>query len=70
MKNVNDLALMLSETMNQMQQQMAAMMSGSPKSGKPQQQGQGEPSDQISQGQQKLNQDMQKPGKGSESGDQ
>lgn len=69
MKNVNDLALMLSETMNQMQQQMAAMMSGSPKSGKPNQKGQGEPSDQISQGQEKLNQQMQQQGKGGEGGD-
>ena len=71
MKNVNDLALMLSETMNQMQQQMSAMMSGSQKSsGKPQE-GQGqEPQDKISEGQQQLNQQMQqqKQGKGQESG--
>ena len=68
MKNVNDLALMLSETMNQMQQQMAAMMSGSQMCSKPNQQGQGqEPQDQISQGQQQLNQQMQqKQGQGKE----
>lgn len=59
MKNVNDLALMLSETMNQMQQQMAAMMSGSQMCNNPQQ-GQGqEPQDKISEGQQQLNQQMQ-----------
>ena len=44
-------------------------MSGSPQQGKPNQQGQGEPSDQISQGQQKLNQQMQQQGQGKEGGD-
>ncbi|HKK73555.1 MAG TPA: DUF4175 family protein [Saprospiraceae bacterium] len=63
MKNLNDLALMLSETMNQMQQQMAGMMSGSQMCNKPSQ-GQGQqPQDKISQGQQKLNQEMQQKGK-------
>ena len=61
MKNLNDLALMLSETMNQMQQQMSSMMPGQqncnqPKDGKGQQQG--PPTDKMSQGQEKLNQDM------------
>ncbi len=61
MKNVNDLALMLSEVMNQMQQQMSGMMSGSQMCNSP---GQGKgkpgstPSDKISQGQQKLNEQM------------
>jgi hypothetical protein len=55
MKNTNDLALMLSETMNQMQQQMSAMMSGQ-QSSKP---SSGQPKDQISQGQQQLNQEAQ-----------
>ncbi len=62
MKNVNDLALMLSEVLNQMQQQMSSMMAGNQMCAKPQQ-GQGKsgsmPSDKISQGQQELNQKMQ-----------
>jgi len=62
MKNVNDLALMLSEVMDQMQQQMSSMMSGSQmcskpggksgKSGKV-------PMDKISQGQKQMNGQMQ-----------
>ena len=61
MKNVNDLALMLSDVMDQMQQQMSSMMAGSQmctkpgsskgKSGKV-------PMDKISQGQQQLNDQM------------
>ncbi len=63
MKNVNDLALMLSEVMDQMQQQMSSMMSGSQMCNKP---GQGKgksgkvPMDKISQGQKSLNDQMQK----------
>lgn len=60
MKNLNDLALMLSEMMNQMQQQMASMMAGAQMCTKPGQ-GQpksGEPQDKISQGQEQLNQQM------------
>ena len=56
MKNTNDLALMLSETMNNMQQQMSAMMSGQQMCSKP---SPGQPQDKISQGQQQLNQDIQ-----------
>jgi len=62
MKNVNDLALMLSEVMDQMQQQMSSMMAGnqmcskpggkSGKSGKI-------PMDKISQGQKQMNSQMQ-----------
>jgi hypothetical protein len=56
MKNVNDLALMLSESMEQMQQQMAGMMSGSQMCDKPGGQGQGQkgnvPMDKITEGQQ------------------
>ena len=62
MKNVNDLALMLSEVMDQMQQQMSSMMAGnqmcskpggkSGKSGKV-------PMDKISQGQKQMNSQMQ-----------
>ncbi len=61
MKNINDLALMLSEVMNQMQQQMSGMMAGNQQCDNPNQQGPGGmPTDKISQGQQQLNQQMQK----------
>ena len=56
MKNTNDLALMLSETMNNMQQQMSAMMSGQQMCNKP---SSGQPKDKMSQGQQQLNQEIQ-----------
>ena len=60
MKNVNDLALMLSEVMNQMQQQMASMMAGDQMCNNPGGKGKGkkgkgkkgnEPSDKMSEGQ-------------------
>lgn len=61
-KNVNDLALMLSETMNQMQQQMSGMMAGAQMCNKPGGQGQGKsgnvPKDKMSEGQEGLNEDM------------
>ncbi|MCB0568662.1 MAG: DUF4175 domain-containing protein [Phaeodactylibacter sp.] len=62
MKNVNDLALMLSEVMNQMQQQMSGMMAGNQMCNKPGGQGQSGkvPQDKISQGQEGLNQQMQR----------
>jgi hypothetical protein len=72
MKNVNDLALMLSEAMNQMQQQMASMMSGSQMCTKP---GSGKgnsgkvPQDKISEGQEKLNEDMKQMREGMKKGD-
>ncbi|MBP9872594.1 MAG: DUF4175 domain-containing protein [Haliscomenobacter sp.] len=56
MTNINDLALMLSEVMNQMQQQMSMMMSGSQMCNKPNNSGQ--PQDKMSQGQEKLNGEM------------
>ncbi len=62
MKNVNDLALMLSEVMNQMQQQMSSMMQGSQMCNKPGGQGgkSGKaPMDKITKGQEQLNKDMQ-----------
>lgn len=62
MKSLNDLALMLSEVLNNMQQQMSQAMSpGNQSCPKPGQgQGQGNtPKDKMSPGQQKLNQDMQ-----------
>ena len=62
MKNVNDLALMLSEVMNQMQQQMSSMMQGNQMCTKPGGQGQSGnvPKDKMSQGQQQLNDQMKK----------
>lgn len=60
MKNVNDLALMLSEVMNQMQQQMASMMAGDQMCDNPGGKGKGkkgkgkkggEPKDKMSEGQ-------------------
>jgi hypothetical protein len=60
MKNLNDLALMLSEVMDQMQQDMSSMMAGSQNCKKPggkSPQG-GKPSDKASQGQKSVNQLM------------
>ena len=75
MKNVNDLALMLNEAMEQMQQQMSGMMSGSQMCKKP---GEGSPKDgnvpmdKIGEGQKELNQKMKDMkegmGKGGEGG--
>jgi hypothetical protein len=64
MKGLNDLALMLSEVLNNMQQQMAQMMPGNQACQNPgQNQGQGQqgktPKDKMSQGQQQLNKEMQ-----------
>jgi hypothetical protein len=61
MKNLNDLALMLSEVMNQMQQQMSSQMAGNQMCNKPGGQGSGKkPSDKISEGQKSLNEQMKK----------
>ena len=62
MKNVNDLALMLSEVMQQMQQQMSSMMAGSQMCNKPGGSGkQGSiPMDKIGNAQDQLNKQMQK----------
>lgn len=61
MQNVNDLALMLSEVMNQMQQQMSGMMSGSQMCNNPGGKGKtgSKPSDKPGQGQKGLNQQLQ-----------
>ncbi|MBK7336041.1 MAG: DUF4175 domain-containing protein [Saprospirales bacterium] len=71
MKNANDLALMLSEVMNQMQQQMSGMMSGNQMCNKPGGSG-GQngkvPQDKISEGQKKLNEEMQKAKEGMKKG--
>lgn len=66
MKNLNDLALMLSEAMQQMQEQMAAMMEGSQMCNKPGgkgkgKQGQGKgngPMDKITKGQSELSEEL------------
>ena len=64
MTNVNDLALMLSEVMNQMQQQMSGMMSGNQMCDNPNGQGQGkqgsQPQDKMSLGQQSINDGLQR----------
>jgi len=64
MTYLNDLALMLSEVMNQMQQQMSSMMPGSQMCNKPGGKGSGKsgrvPMDKITQGQEGLNGEMQK----------
>ena len=67
MTYLNDLALMLSEVMNQMQQQMSNMMPGSQNCNNPGGAGGGKggksgkvPMDKITQGQQGLNEEMQK----------
>ncbi len=62
MKNLNDLALMLSEVMEQMQMQMAGMMAGNQMCNKPGGQGKegNVPMDKITKGQEGLNEDMQK----------
>lgn len=65
MTNLNDLALMLSESMKDMQQQMSGSMPGSQMCNKPGGKGQGKsggkvPSDKITEGQQGLNEDLQK----------
>ena len=63
MKNVNDLALILSDNMEQMQQQMAGMMQGSQMCDKPGGQGQGQqgevPMDKITQGQKGMGDKLQ-----------
>ncbi len=73
MTNLNDLALMLSEVMNQMQQQMAGMMAGDQMCDKPGGKGQGKkgnkPSDKMSPGQESINKSMQRMKDGLEKGD-
>jgi len=67
MKNVNDLALMLSEAMQQMQEQMSNMMPGNQMCNKPGGAGSGKsskdgrsPMDKITEGQDKLGESLQK----------
>jgi hypothetical protein len=66
MKNLNDLALMLSESMEKMQQQMAGMMAGNQMCQNPGNKpgGKGKtgkvPSDKISEGQEKMSEQLQK----------
>ncbi|MBT8219146.1 MAG: DUF4175 domain-containing protein [Bacteroidia bacterium] len=70
MKNVNDLALMLNEAMEQMQQQMSSMMAGSQMCSKPGNTPKdgNAPMDKISQGQQQLNKEMEEYKEGLENG--
>ncbi len=68
MKNLNDLALMLSETMENMQMQMAGMMAGSQQCDTPGGEQGNEPQDKISEGQQQLNEGLQKMKEGLEKG--
>ena len=70
MKNLNDLAVMLSDVMKQMQQDMSSMMPGAQMCNKPGGKGM-KPSDKISEGQEGLNKQMKegkegKEGKGKE----
>ncbi len=63
MKNLNDLALMLSEAMEQMQQQMAGMMSGNQMCQNPGQNTEGGksgevPMDKLTEGQEKMSEDL------------
>ena len=64
MTNLNDLALMLAESMDQMQQQMGMSMPGNQQCNKPGGKGQGkpgaQPSDKISEGQQSLGEGLEK----------
>lgn len=62
MKNVNDLALMLSESMNQMQQQMSDSpgKGGKPKPGKNKGGQGGEPKDKMGEGQKSVNESLKK----------
>jgi len=72
MKNVNDLALMLNEAMQQMQEQMAGMMPGSQMCKKPGNKPGGKPGkvpgDKITEGQGKLNDQMKKMKEGMKGG--
>ncbi len=69
MKNVNDLALMLAESMEQMQQQMSGMMSGSQMCDKPGGSSSSDvPMDKITKGQEGLGKDLQKMADGEKKG--
>lgn len=73
MTNLNDLALMLSETMEQMQMQMSSMMPGSQQCSNPGNNPQGkgksgEPKDKMSEGQKGLNEGMKKMMEGMKNG--
>ena len=73
MKNLNDLALMLSEVMQQMQMQMSSMMPGSQQCSNPGNNPNGKsgkkPGDKMSEGQQGINEGMKKMMEGMQDGD-
>ncbi len=72
MKNVNDLALMLNEVMQQMQEQMSSMMPGNQNCSKPggkgSKPGSSGPADKLSKGQQGLKEMMEKMKEGAKNG--
>lgn len=73
MTNLNDLALMLAESMDQMQQQAAASMPGNQMCNKPGGKGKGKkggkaPIDKISEGQQGMKESLEKMGEGQKNG--
>jgi hypothetical protein len=72
MKSFNDLALMLAESLQQMQQQMGQMMDGDQQCNKPGKKGKGKsgnvPSDKMSEGQKDVNDALQKMKKGMQDG--
>ncbi len=70
MKNVNDLALMLSETMEQMQQQMSGNMPGDQQCNNPGGKSGNKPSDKISKGQKSLKEQLEQMKKGMQKGNQ
>lgn len=75
MKNLNDLALMLAESLQQMQQQMGQMMEGDQQCNKPGKKNKGkgkgkggEPSDKMSEGQKEMNEGLKKMKEGLQKG--
>jgi hypothetical protein len=68
MKNLNDLALMLNEVMQNMQMKMAGMMSGNQQCDSPGDSPGNEPKDKISEGQKELNEGLKKMKEGLEKG--
>lgn len=74
MKNLNDLALMLAESMKQMQEQMGQQMDGNQQCNKPGKSGKGKsgnvPMDKMTQGQKEMNEGLKKMKEGMQKGQQ